>query len=265
MQLSVNGAAVRVATGGRDFDPKQPVLVFVHGAGCDHTIWQQQTRYFAHRGYAVLAPDLPAHGLSEGPPLASVGALADWLASLLDAAGAARATLIGHSLGAQVALEAAARDPDRVAALALLGVAARTPVHPELLDAAAANDHLSIDFFTAWGHGAYAHRGGNTAPGIWQIQATIRLQEEANPGVLSCDFMAADAYQGAVAAAGKVQCPTLFVLGAQDRMTPVKAANELIDAISGSSRIVLAHTGHMMMLESPDALRGALKEFLHDR
>ena len=150
MQLSVNGAAVLAATGGRDFDPERPVLAILHGAGCDHTNWQQQTRYFAHRGYAVLAPDLPAHGLSAGQALASVPALAEWLVSLLDAAGVARATLIGHSLGAQASLEAAARYPERIAALALLGVAARTPVHPELLGAAAANDHLSIDFFTAW-------------------------------------------------------------------------------------------------------------------
>ena len=265
MQLSVNGAAILTATGGQDFDPKRPVLVFVHGAGCDHTVWQQQTRYFAHRGYAVLAPDLPAHGLSAGPPLVSVPALAAWLVSLLDAAGVARATLIGHSLGAQASLEAAACYPERIAALALLGVAARTPVHPELLGAAATNDHLSIDLLTAWGHGAHAHRGGNTAPGIWQIQSTIRLQEEASPGVLSCDIRAADAYENAVASANIVQCPTLFVLGAQDRMTPAKAADALVAAIAGSSRTVLARTGHMMMLESPDSVRTALKQFLYER
>ena len=75
MRLTVNGAAVFAATGGQDFDPGRSVLLFVHGAGCDHTIWQQQTRYFAHHGHAVLAPDLPAHGSSEGPPLATVPAL----------------------------------------------------------------------------------------------------------------------------------------------------------------------------------------------
>ena len=91
------------------------------------------------------------------------------------------------------------------------------------------------------------------------------MQEEAAPGVLSCDFRAADAYEDAVASANKVQCPTLFVLGAQDRMTPAKAADALVAAIAGSSRTVLARTGHMMMLESPDALRMALKGFLHER
>ena len=262
MRITVNGAAVHAATGGQDFDPKRPVLLFVHGAGCNRTVWQQQTRYFAHRGYAVLAPDLPAHGLSEGPPLDTVPALAGWLDSLLDAAGVARATLIGHSLGAQASLAAAARFPGRVKAMALLGVAARMPVHPDLLAASAVNDHLAIDFLAAWGHGAHTHRGGNTAPGIWQIQATVRLQEEANPGVLSSDFKAADAYGDALAAAGKITCPTLFVLGAQDRMTPVRAAAGLVDAIAQSTRIILPETGHMMMLESPNPVRAALKDFL---
>ena len=66
---------------------------------------------------------------------------------------------------------------------------------------------MSIDFFTAWGHGAHAHRGGNTAPGIWQIQATIRLQEEAAPDVLSCDFRAADAYEEALSVYDKNGAP----------------------------------------------------------
>jgi pimeloyl-ACP methyl ester carboxylesterase len=262
MRLTVNGAAVFAATGGQDFDPRRSVLLFVHGAGCDHTIWQQQTRYFAHHGHAVLAPDLPAHGSSEGPPLATVPALAAWLASLIEAVGAARVTLIGHSLGAQAALEAAARFPERVRALALLGVAARIPVHRELLAAAKANDRLAIDLFTAWGHGAPAHRGGNIAPGIWLIQSTIRLQEQADDGVLWSDFRAADGYGDAVAAAEKITCPTLFVLGARDRMTPARAADRLIAAISRSSRVLLPDSGHMMMLEAPGATRDALRNFL---
>ena len=262
MHILVNGAAVFAATGGLEFDPKRPVLLFVHGAGCDHTVWQQQTRYFAHHGHAVLAPDLPAHGSSEGPPLATVAALAGWLASLMDGVGAARVTLIGHSLGAQASLEATARFPGRVRALALLGVASRTPVHPELLAAAAANNHQAIDFIAAWGHGAPAHRGGNIAPGICLIQSVIRLQEQANAGVLSSDLSAADAYDDALAAAKKIRCPTLFVLGAQDRMTPAKAADGLVTAIAQSSRVVLPEAGHMMMLEAPDATRDALKRFI---
>ena len=68
MKHLLDGASIHIATGGLDFDPAKPVLVFIHGSGQSHLTWVLQTRYFAHRGFAVLAPDLPGHGLSGGAP-----------------------------------------------------------------------------------------------------------------------------------------------------------------------------------------------------
>src|SRR3979411_2886282 len=68
MQLSVNGLDTFVATGGREFDVSQPTIVLLHGAGFDHTTWALHSRWFAHHGYGVLAPDLPGHGRSAGAP-----------------------------------------------------------------------------------------------------------------------------------------------------------------------------------------------------
>ena len=117
MKLTVNGAEVFAATGGREFDKSLPAVVFIHGAGFDHSTWALQTRWFAHHGFAVLAPDLPGHGRSAGPSLQAIADMADWTAALLDAAGAAKAHLIGHSMGSLIALETAARHPDKVSAL----------------------------------------------------------------------------------------------------------------------------------------------------
>src|SRR3954462_8286036 len=105
MQLSVNGLETFVATGDRPFDPLQPSIVLLHGAGFDHSAWALQSRWFAHHGFGVLAPDLPGHGRSTGAPLASIAAMADWTAALLDAAGAGKARLVGHSMGSLIALE----------------------------------------------------------------------------------------------------------------------------------------------------------------
>ena len=139
MKLTVDGRAVFATTGGTDFDPARPAVVFLHGAGFDRTTWRLQTRWFAHHGRSVLAIDFPAHGWSEGPALDSIAALADWTAALIDAAGLKHAALVGHSMGALVALETAARFPDKVRALGLCGVAAEMPVHPEMLESAKAN------------------------------------------------------------------------------------------------------------------------------
>jgi pimeloyl-ACP methyl ester carboxylesterase len=99
MQLSVNGLETFVATGGREFEPSQPTIVLLHGAGFDHSTWALHSRWFAHHGYGVLAPDLPGHGRSIGAPIATIADMADWTASLLDAVGAAKARLVGHSMG----------------------------------------------------------------------------------------------------------------------------------------------------------------------
>ena len=109
MELAVDGRRVFAATGGKPFDPARPTVVFVHGAGMDHTVWNLQTRWFAHHGRNALAIDLPGHGRSEGPVLATIEAMADFVPRLLDAAGASQAALVGHSMGALVSLAAAAR------------------------------------------------------------------------------------------------------------------------------------------------------------
>src|SRR5207247_10434408 len=120
MHLAVNGAKVYAATGGRTFDRASPLVVVLHGAGLDHTVWALLARWFAHRGFGVLAPDLPGHGRSEGEPLQSIAAMADFTAALIAAAGARNAMIVGHSMGSLVALETAARHPHKVAALGLI-------------------------------------------------------------------------------------------------------------------------------------------------
>src|SRR6201986_1289994 len=204
MILSVNDHDVLVATGGRAFDPTLPTVVLLHGAGFDRSTWALHSRWFAHHGYGVLAPDLPGHGRSIGPPLASIADMADWTAALIDAAGAAKARLVGHSMGSLIALETAARHPAKVSALHLIGTAATMTVGPDLLKAAQANDHDAIDMVSIWGLGFPAELGGSLAPGLWMHGGAQRVLEQCRPGVLYNDLAACNAYQGALDAAAKV-------------------------------------------------------------
>lgn len=262
MKLVVDGRPAFVSTGGRPFEASQPVVVFLHGAGFDHTAWMLQARYFAHHGRAVLNIDFPGNGRSAAPPLASIADLAAWVMKLLDAAGAAKAALVGHSMGALVALEAAARAPARVWALALLGAAAKMPVHPDLQRAAAANDHAAADLVTSWGFGRWAHLGGSRVPGAWMMGSGLRLLERAPPGALAAGLAACNAYTVALDAAGKVLCPTLLLLGEIDRMTPPSGARELATRLTDARTVILPHTGHMMMIEEPDRTIDALAEII---
>lgn len=262
MDFSVAGKQVFAATGGRPFAVDQPAVIFIHGAGMDHTVWALQTRFFAYRGRSVVALDLPGHGRSEGPALESIGEIADWVIAVLDALGLEQAALVGHSMGALVALDATARYPDRVSALALLGVAERMPVHPDLLAAAASDDPLAFDLVTSWAHGATGHLGGNRAPGLWLLGSGEALLRHGASGVLSTDLIACNSYQDGAERAGAVTTPCLFVLGDQDRMTPAKAGAKLAATIGGAKSTTIPDCGHMMMTEKPDATLDALKDFL---
>src|SRR5216684_3776128 len=223
MQLSVNGIDTFVATGGREFDKSQPAIVLLHGAGFDHSTWALHSRWFAHHGFGVLAPDLPGHGRSSGAPLATIAAMADWTAALLDTVGAAKARLVGHSMGSLIALETAARHPARVSGLSLIGTAATMTVGPDLLKAAEANDPDAFDMVSIWGLGFRAELGGSLAPGLWMHQGAQRVLQQTRPGVLYNDLNACNAYQNALAAAAQVKVPTTFILGERDMMTPARA------------------------------------------
>lgn len=260
MEIDVAGTKIFAATGGRPFAAGQPTLVFLHGAGMDHTVWMLQARWFAHHGRNVLAVDLPGHGRSGGAPLAAIATMADFVVDLVDAVGAAKASLVGHSMGALVALHAAGHHPARVASLALLGVAATMPVHPKLLAAAAANDPSAAAMIVDWGFGTQAQLGGAQAPGAWLTGGGAQLLARARPGVLAADLAACDAYRDAPTAAAAIACPTLFLLGAQDRMTPPKAAQSLVAGVANATAKLLPATGHMLMVERPDAVLDALAE-----
>jgi pimeloyl-ACP methyl ester carboxylesterase len=258
MQLTVNGVDTFIATGGREFDSSQPTIVLLHGAGLDHTTWALHSRWFAHHGYGVLAPDLPGHGRSAGAPLPAIADMADWTAGLLDAAGAAKARLVGHSMGSLIALETAARHPAKVSALGLIGTAATMTVGPELLNAAEANDHGAVDMVSIWGLGYQAELGGSLAPGLWMHGGAQRVLEQGRPGVLFNDLSACNAYRNALAAAARITVPTTLVLGERDMMTPAKAGQALAAALPNSRTVVLRGAGHMMMAERPDELLAAL-------
>jgi len=259
MRLEVDGRSVFAAGGGKAHGPNQPLVVFLHGAGMDHSVWALQSRWFAHHGFNVLAIDLPGHGGSEGPALADVGAMADWTARVIEAAGAERAALVGHSMGALVALETAARHSGRVVRMALLHAAATMPVHPDLLAAAKVNSHVAIDMVSLWGLGASATLGGAKAPGLWMFGGTERLLEKAAPGVLHADLSACNAYETGIAAAAKVACATTLILGEHDQMTPLAGGRSLAALITGARTIVVPGAGHMSMIERPDEVLEALK------
>ena len=270
MNLTVQGKTAYAYTGGKRFDPALPTAVFVHGAQHDHSVWALQSRYFAHHGLNVLAVDLPGHCRSEGPAKTTIEALADWLADLLDAAGAASALIVGHSMGSLVALDFAARYPARAVGAALVATAVPMVVSDALLDAALAREPEAIELVNRWSHSTLAAKPSCPAPGFWLHGVNQRLMERVSargePNLFHTDFAACNAYAHGSERAAQVRCPVRLVLGAKDVMTPARATRSLVDALKAAGApvdVVTLDAGHALMTEQPDATLEALFAFAH--
>lgn len=262
MDFIVDGRKAYAYTAAHDLDPARPTVVFVHGAGLDHSWWGLQSRYFGYHGFNVLACDLPGHGRSPGPPLSSVPDTADWVVRLLDAARLSKANVVGHSMGSLVALECAARHPARIERIALLGTAFPMNVSEGFLEAARNNDASAYDMETIWGHAPQVPFGGNPNPGMWMYGDSLARLSRLAPGVLHNDLKACKDYSTGLESAAKVACPVLVISGGRDMMTPPKAAAALVKALAGATSVALRTSGHSLMAEAPDATLDALRDFL---
>jgi pimeloyl-ACP methyl ester carboxylesterase len=267
MEIEVPGVGAAYAyTGGKPFDAALPCVVFIHGALNDHSVWTLLARWCAHHGHGVLALDQPGHGRSAGAPLASVEALADWVLALLDAAGVARAALVGHSMGSLIALEAAGRAPERVTRLVMMGAAYPMKVSDALLGTARDAPLKAIDMVNAFSHAGLAAKPSFPGPGVWLHGASRALMRRMQAGqretnLFHHDFSVCDRYANGMEAAAKVQCPVDFVLGARDQMTSPKQTADIARALK--ARISMVNAGHQLMSEAPDAVLAALRRALH--
>ena len=265
MQLSVQGQDTYVYTGGRSQNATLPAIIFLHGAQNDHSVWGLQSRYFAHHGFAVLAPDLPAHGRSGGKALASIAELRDWVLALMDASDLKQAALAGHSMGALVALDTAAHAPQRVSRLAMLGIGYPMKVAPALLEAALHDQPRATTMVNVWSHSTLAPKPAAPGPGFWVQGMSARLMESVSArntqAVFHTDLNACNAYSDGEQAASQVRCPALFMLGRQDMMTPARAAAGL-RKLMPQAEVLMMDAGHQMMSEAPDAVLDGLRDFL---
>ena len=272
MKLDVHRNEAYAYTGGKPFDAALPCVVFIHGALHDHSAWTLLARWCAHHGHGVLALDLPGHGRSAGPAPGSVQAAADWVLAVLSAAGVdqpAQATLVGHSMGSLIALEAAARAPTRVGRLVMVGTAYPMKVSQALLDTARDAPLQAIDMVNAFSIGTLAAKPSYPGPGMWLHGSNRALMRRvlAGPNASACevnlfhhDFSVCDRYTNGLQAAAGVACPVTMVLGAMDQMTPPRSTREIAAALK--ARVVSLPSGHHLMGEAPDGLLAALRDAL---
>ncbi len=256
-------------TGGKAFDPALPTVVFLHGGEHDHSVWILQSRYMAHHGYGVLALDLPGHMRSAGPALKTVESMAEHVGAALKPLATQRMIVVGHSMGSLIALELGSLLRDKIQGVVLISTAFPMRVSDALLDATKTSPPQAMDMINVWSHsasiGAFDRKPSSPGPGFSNVWSNLRLMQRvaqrSGSDVLHADFFACNAYQRGEQAAAELTCPVLFILATADSMTPVRAAQPLIDACKDATVVTLPGAGHSLMAENPDGVREALWHF----
>ncbi len=262
MYFEVHGKQVFATTGGKAFDNRKPVVIFLHGSALDHTFWGLHSRFFAFRNYAVLVPDLPGHTHSEGPGLTSIEAMGDWLNDIFEALDINNISLVAHSQGCLTALEFASRYPQNLLSVSFIASGLATPVNPALIDAAENNPEEAIAMMLSWGFGSAGHLHQGPIPGNSMVAGGSKVMRGNVPNELATDLKACDAYKNGKRAAAKITGPIQVILAGQDRMASPKATAELVEHLNNPEVHIIPESGHMVPLEAPNKCRQLLKNFI---
>ena len=258
-RVAVNGVNLAVDVRGQG-----PALLLIHGYPLDHTLWEHQLGHL--EGWLRIAPDLRGMGQSDAPDLGySMATYADDLLALLTSLGVDKVVLCGQSMGGYVAFEILRRARDRVRGLVLMDTRA---------DADTAEGRRARDLATT-----QAREGGAEAIAEVMLPKLLaRTTRKGNPALVEQvrQQMATTPVPGILGAIAAMKersdslsllptlegIPVLVVVGDDDQVTPVAAAQALADAIPGARLSVIAGAGHIPPLERPEASTAALAGFL---
>ena len=262
-----NGVSLHVREVGA---PQAAPVLFLHGIMGHRRDWDVTIDALGRR-FRVLAVDQRGHGRSEWTRDYRVASMADDAVALIEGLGLAPVPIVGHSMGAMVALLVAARRPDLVDRIVLVDVvpaSLRTEFAaqmPEMLAAMAAARYPTIDAAVAeW-------QAGNPLARTDLLRNYVTHALVAEPdGRLRWEFDAwglRDFIEGVTpdelwTAIDGVRCPSLAVRGACSPVTPPGQICEVADRLGGASVVEIPDGGHDLGVEQPEAVTGAVLDFL---
>ena len=241
-----------------------PAVVLIHGVGLQKAVWAPQIAAL-EADHDMIAVDMLGHGASsEPPPEPHLEDYADAVRAVLDDLGIAKAHVIGHSMGALVALEFALNHPERtLGVVAMNGVFSRTAEQRAAV--AARVDELGGGLSLPDWNSALARWFGDPVPTHLQAAAedARRLLAAIDPVGYARTyrlFAEADAEHGARLL--QLAVPALFLTGAEDpNSTPAMSA--AMARLSPHGRlVVMPEMRHMMTLTHADAVNRELRTFL---
>jgi pimeloyl-ACP methyl ester carboxylesterase len=250
--IQSNGKQVGYVTGSGGIRAGVRTLVFVHGSGGSHLLWNYQRQFF-EGSFNVVVVDLPGHGEAGGDGEDSIGAYVGHLLNLVRALTGDVYCLFGHSLGGAIIQEFTLLYPQYVEALVLVGTGARLRVLPEILEGIQERFEETVRLICGYAFSKKTPRD--------MIEKGIETMLQARPAVLYGDFAACDRFD-IMDQVGTIRVPTLVVCGGDDMLTPPKYSQFLGEKIKGSRVEIIEGAGHMVMIEKPHEFNSRVMDFL---
>lgn len=234
-------------------------LLFVHSLGSSGHLWAGQLAAFSG-DFRAIAPDLRGHGHSPHAGEMTIAAMADDQVALLDHLGAARAHLVGISMGGVILQEIYDRHPGRVASLTLACTFSRMDPQVAAQRLRDREDYLA-------GHTMADFAARYVADTL--LPATPEAEKEALRQTMGA--MDRDAYLAATRACfaadvyhvpPTIAVPTL-VMGAElDKGYPPESIRALAARIPGARLGFIPQAAHLAHLDNPPAFHAVLAAFL---
>ncbi len=263
--LLKNNTTAWMYRGDKAWKPQNPWVVLVHGAGMHHGFWQFQTRSLACCGINVCAIDLPGHGIASTQlGMQTIEAYAAWLSEVLWALKAPPVTVVGHSMGACIAITLACQFADQVDSVVTIGGGIQVPVHGSLLEAAKNKPQTAASFMAAHSQGPNNALGSRTAPGVWLTGVAQAMFSHCSSETYHDDLAACAAWQGEIYAS-QVGQPALVVCGAKDRMIHPGQGKALASVLQQAQHETWSGVGHLPTFEASQRMRGLLADWISTR
>jgi pimeloyl-ACP methyl ester carboxylesterase len=250
IQREANGIAY--VTSGWPLDPAKSTLIFIHGGGGSHVLWDGQIDALAGRANTV-AVDLPGHGQSKGEGMRTIEDYARAVADFIRAIEAPRPLPCGLSMGGAITQQLLLDHQDACCAGILVGTGARLRVMPVILKAIQEDFSSYVDSFLAY--------AASEKTDVARLRPLTEATAACRPQVALGDFKACDSFD-VMERLPSIEVPVLVITAEEDKLTPPKYGVFLEEKIAKASRVHIRDAGHLVPVEKPEQINMAIEAFL---
>jgi len=232
---------------------KDKAIIFIHGSGESSNIWKNQLKL--NINYSLIAIDLPSHNKSESFSKLSLDLYVDVIKELVHSLKINEIILCGHSLGGAVIQSFYFKYPENVKALILCATGAKLRVTPIILNSLKNNYQ---EYLNSIPIGAFYRK---TPKQI--INEFLEEASKINPEIAYADYSICDNFN-VMNKINLIDIPCLIIVGKADKLTPLKYSLYFRENIANSELVVIEKAGHMVIIEKPNEVNKAIKEFIKD-